>query len=167
MQVPFLLKKICGLEEDLARMQKNMERETQCMDILKERVAERQTDALDELHSYFHAPAATLHVLKAVFRLLHHDAAHSRTWHLMLEHINAAFFDTLNAYDICTECDDARWKAVRSAYKGAGDAKQAKTRWAFELPVSHLGSILVLYVRQVRVKKHCVAGFAALAKAVT
>lgn len=119
------------------------------MDLVKERISERQADALHELHSYFHAPAATLHVLKAIFRLLDHHADRSRTWSQMLEHINASLFDTLNAYNISTDCDDARWKEIRCAYKGAGDTKKARSRWAYELPVSCLGSLLMLYIRQV------------------
>eukprot|EP00892_Ulva_mutabilis_P003140 jgi/Ulvmu1/12827/UM098_0008.1 len=148
--VPYLQKKVAGLEASLKELQKKLGNETQCMDLVKEHITERQAEALDELHSYFHAPAATSHVLKAVFRLLGHDAAHSHTWHQTLENINTNLFDTLKSYSISTQCDDASWKAVRSAYKGAGDAKQARSRWAYELPVSCLGSILMLYIRQAR-----------------
>lgn len=149
MQVGYLQKKVARLEMTLVEAQKSLQNETKCMDLVKNRIVERQADALDELHSYFHAPRATLHVLKAVFRLLKKEDAVTRAWHQMLQHINASFFDTIKAYAISTECDDTTWKAIRCAYKGAGDTKTAQMRWSYELPVSCLPSVLMLFIRQV------------------
>lgn len=132
--------------------QNSLESETKCMDLVKGHIIERQDDALMELHSYFHAPAATLHVLKATFRLLAKEAAVTRAWHAMLQSINNSFFESLKAYNISTECDDATWKAIRCAYKGAGPLKAAQARWAYELPVSCLASVLMLFIRQVRAR---------------
>lgn len=119
------------------------------MDLLKDRIMERQADALDELHSYFHAPAATLHVLKAVFRLLKTDVADTHAWHKVLNLLDESFFKALKEYDLSSECDNATWKTIRCAYKGAGDSTVAEKRWTYELPVSRLGSVLMLFVRQV------------------
>lgn len=149
MQVGYLQKKVARLEMTLVEAQKSLQNETKCMDLVKNRIVERQADALDELHSYFHAPGATLHVLKAVFRLLKNEDAVTRAWHQMLQHINDSFFDTIKAYAISTECDDTSWKAIRCAYKGAGDTKTAQMRWSYELPVSCLPSVLMLFIRQV------------------
>lgn len=149
MQVSHLQKKVARLEMTLVEAQKSLENENKCMDLVKKHIVERQADALDELHSYFHAPGATFHVLKAMFRLLKNEDAVTRAWHQMLQHINDRFFETVIAYDISTECDDTSWKAIRCAYKGAGDTKTAQMRWSYELPVSCLPSVLMLFIRQV------------------
>jgi hypothetical protein len=58
-------------------------------------------------------------------------------------------FDELAAYDAAQERDASVWKGVRAAYKAVDKAKAAEV-WAFEMPETALGALLMLYIKAVR-----------------
>lgn len=144
-----LEKKIASLQTPMEKAHAHLEAERKCMEKVKEVVAERRDVALDELRSYFHAPPATWHVLKALFRLLKRGDELGKSWRAALSAVDVALFADLQKFDIATEHDAASWKAVRSAYKGAGDQNAALKRWQYELPKSCIGSFFMLFIRQV------------------
>lgn len=121
------------------------------MDSVKEAVTARRDAALDELRSYFHAPPATWHIFKAIFRLLKRDGDLGKSWRQALSVIDAPLFDDLAKFDITTDHDNASWKAVRCAYKGSGEPAAALKRWQYEMPQSCMGAFLMLFIRQARV----------------
>ena len=120
------------------------------MDRVKEAVTARRDAALDEIRSYFHAPPATWHVVKALFRLLKRDGELGKSWRQALSVVGAPLFADLAEFDITTEHDNASWKAVRCAYKAAGASAAAMKRWLYEMPQSCVGAFLMLFIRQAR-----------------
>jgi hypothetical protein len=120
-----------------------------CMDRVKEAVTAQCDTGLDEFRSYFHAPPATWHVLKAIFRLLKRERDLGKSWRQALSVIGAPLFAQLSKFDVTTDHDAASWKAIRCAYKGAGEPSVALKRWQYEMPRSCMGAFLMLFIRQV------------------
>ena len=65
---------------------------------------------------------------------------------LSLEHFQAVTFEQGVAYDATQERDLAAWQSARRAYKGV--ANPAKL--VAEMPETHLGVVLTMWVKQVR-----------------
>jgi hypothetical protein len=141
---------MASLQEPKAKAQAHLEVEMKCMDTAKKAVQAQCSTALDEFRSYFYAPPATWHVLKALFRLLKRDGALGKSWRQALSVINVSLFDQLSKFDITTDHDAASWKAIRCAYKGAGDPAVALKRWQYDMPRSCMGAFLMLFIKQVR-----------------
>lgn len=144
-----LEKKLGALQAPKANAQTLLEVETKCMDTIKETLLAKRDAVLDELRSYLHAPAATWHVLKAIFRLLKREEDLGKSWRQALGVLNADLFNDLAKFDIKTDHDSASWKAVRCAYKAAGGPAAALKQWQYEMPKSCAGAFLMLFIRQV------------------
>jgi hypothetical protein len=148
-QVARLEKKLASLSAPMEKAASCLETESKRMDKVKSEVRARRDVALDELRSYLHAPPATWHVLKALFRVLKRGNELGQSWRSALSVIDEGLFTELEHFDITTEHDGTSWKAVRSAYKGVGDQNVALKRWKYELPESCVGAFFMLFIRQV------------------
>mmetsp|Transcript_34733 Transcript_34733/g.103036 ORF Transcript_34733/g.103036 Transcript_34733/m.103036 type:complete len:669 (-) Transcript_34733:669-2675(-) len=113
--------------------------------------------ALAALRNATSVPQGTFHTLKAVLHLLGKPQATMSNWKRAYEHLTPSLFNELAAYDAAQERDPEVWKRVRCAYKAAPDAAKLEA----EMPDTHLGLLLLRYVRAVRKAGRKAAAFRA------
>lgn len=125
------------------------------MAAVKATVSASKDRALHELRCHVTSPLATMHILTATLRLLRRDPATFATWNRATRLFNDTLFADLEAYDAAQERDVAVWKGVRAAYKAGNNAGA----WAYEMPETGFGALLMIFIKQVRCCMHaCAAG---------
>ncbi|KAG1675327.1 hypothetical protein FOA52_016001 [Chlamydomonas sp. UWO 241] len=102
--------------------------------------------ALVGLRNATAVPQGTFHAVKAVLHLLGKAPDSLSNWKRAFEHFTPALFVELAQFDPMPDRDSAVWKLVRSAYKAAPES----SKLAAEMPDTHLGPLLLMYVRWAR-----------------
>eukprot|EP00197_Chlamydomonas_leiostraca_P002620 CAMPEP_0202858342 /NCGR_PEP_ID=MMETSP1391-20130828/920_1 /ASSEMBLY_ACC=CAM_ASM_000867 /TAXON_ID=1034604 /ORGANISM="Chlamydomonas leiostraca, Strain SAG 11-49" /LENGTH=614 /DNA_ID=CAMNT_0049537255 /DNA_START=81 /DNA_END=1922 /DNA_ORIENTATION=+ len=94
-------------------------------------------------------PQATFHVLKAVAHVLNKEPDTLKNWKRMFVHFELGFFAEVAAYDATADRDLDAWKRARVCYKGL-PAEGAQKALEDEMPESHLGALLLMWLKQAR-----------------
>lgn len=148
------------LQEELAAKEKELEdqkaaaasaltsqqTELQVLTVVKECISGVEIMALRNFRMYTTTPKATFHILKAILLLLGVPKASTATWKLCMRHVNSALFSNINSYDATQERDLALWKQIRSCYKAVSSTAELEK----EMPSTHLGVMLLRFIKQVR-----------------
>jgi hypothetical protein len=130
---------------EVAALARSASSEAACMAAVKAAVAASKGTALHELRCHVTSPPATMHILTAILRLLRRDPPTFATWNCATRLFNDTLFADLEAYDAAQERDAVVWKGVRAAYKACDNAQA----WAYEMPETGFGALLLLYIKQV------------------
>ncbi|KAL6760286.1 hypothetical protein V8C86DRAFT_2556416 [Haematococcus lacustris] len=94
-------------------------------------------------------PQATFLVLKAVLHVLGKEQASFRNWKRCAAYFTPQLFQELHEFDATQERNNAAWRAARCCYKALPE-QGAQAKMEAELPDSHLGVLLLLWLKQVR-----------------
>lgn len=153
--------------DDLAKLQADMAKLDEDIGALQQAATASQAavqlhyNALEEIKQSIHRvqglavqtlklsltpPPATYHVLKAVLLLLGRTPASVSSWRKCVTALSFDLFDGIDRYDATASRDLDVWRQVRAAYKAVHDPAQLEA----ELPQSHLGALLLLFIKQVR-----------------
>jgi hypothetical protein len=146
-----LEKRIARATKKQRAAQATADAEASALALVREHIGLRKAEALDELRSYFSSPPATMHVLKAVFRLLKRDEAASATWASALRLLDSSFFDDVEGMDATLSIDQAVWKSARAAFQ-AVEQRSAEDKWIYECPKTAIGAFLMNFIKQARVQ---------------
>ena len=148
----FELRKIT---KDLAASRTAQSSATKALDVaskvlsaIVEAIKASSTDAIAALRAASPtAPLrATFQALKAALLLLGKSPETLQTWTKMFQYFNEATVTELTVYDATQERNVEAWKLVRAAYKSISNPSNL----TLELPNTHFGTLLLMYIKQVR-----------------
>ena len=151
---------LAGVEKQLAKaeaacagVQARADGETAAHAALLAHVSRVESTAAAELRGHAASPPATMHALVATLRLLGKADAAFETWSRAARFFSEdELFADMAAYDAAAERDAAVWTRVRAAYKVVwGEGREAaEAKWAYEMPQTALGAVLMLFIKQAR-----------------
>ncbi|GAX75677.1 hypothetical protein CEUSTIGMA_g3120.t1 [Chlamydomonas eustigma] len=141
-----LTKELKDSQEAREASSKSLALAEEALRVIKAAVIGISHDAVRALRDATELPQATYHVLKALLHLLQKEPESFKNWKRSFEHFSLLTFSELGAYDATQERDLEVWKRVRQAYKGIKDPKLL----AEEMPNTHLGVFLLMFIKQVR-----------------
>lgn len=136
-------------EEERAKATALLETGSKVLAAINDAVTAAGEAAIPVLRHCRMVPQATFHVLKAVAHVLGKDPDTLHNWKRMYAHFEPQFFADVVAYDAHAERDLDAWRRARECYKGLPEegAQQLLER---EMPESHVGVVLLMWLKQAR-----------------